>query len=37
MVAQAKVQAADRSARIRFLAADIASFEDEEGFDLTQS
>jgi hypothetical protein len=34
MVAQAKAKAADRSAPVRFLVADIASFEDEEGFDL---
>jgi SAM-dependent methyltransferase len=30
----AKAKAADRSAPVRFLVADIASFEDEEGFDL---
>jgi hypothetical protein len=35
MVAQAKAKAADRSGPVRFLVADIASFEDEEGFDLT--
>ena len=34
MVAQAKAKAADRSGPVRFLVADIASFEDEEGFDL---
>ena len=34
MVAQAKAKAADRSAPVRFLVADIAGFEDEEGFDL---
>lgn len=34
MVAQAKAKGADRSGRVRFLVADIASFEDEEGFDL---
>jgi hypothetical protein len=33
MVAQA-ARAADRSGRVRFLVADIASFEDEDGFDL---
>src|SRR3712207_3076478 len=30
----AKAKAADRSGPVRFLVADIASFEDEEGFDL---
>ena len=34
MVTQAKAKAADRSGPVRFLVADIASFEDEEGFDL---
>src|ERR687894_291531 len=34
MVAQAKAKAADRSGPVRFLVADIATFEDEEGFDL---
>ncbi len=34
MVAQAKAKAADRSGPVRFLVVDIASFEDEEGFDL---
>jgi len=34
MVAQAKAKAADRSGPVRFLVADIASFEDKEGFDL---
>ena len=34
MVAQAYAKAADRSGRLRFLVADIASFEDGEGFDL---
>jgi SAM-dependent methyltransferase len=34
MVAQAGARAADLSSRVRFLVADIASFEDEDGFDL---
>jgi len=34
MVAQAGAKAADSSSRLRFLVADIASFEEEEGFDL---
>lgn len=34
MVAQAKAKVADRGGRVRFLVADIASFEDEKGFDL---
>ena len=34
MVARAGVRAADPSNRVRFLVADIASFEEEEGFDL---
>jgi SAM-dependent methyltransferase len=34
MVAQARARAADRSSRVRFLVADIASYEDEQGFDL---
>ena len=34
MVAQAGARAADLSSRVRFLVADIASFEGEEGFDL---
>jgi SAM-dependent methyltransferase len=34
MVAQARARAADLSSRVRFLVADIASFDDEEGFDL---
>jgi cyclopropane fatty-acyl-phospholipid synthase-like methyltransferase len=34
MVAQASARAADLSSRVRFLVADIASFEEEEGFDL---
>jgi malonyl-CoA O-methyltransferase len=34
MVVQAKAKAEDRSGRVRWLVADIASFEDEEGFDL---
>jgi hypothetical protein len=34
MIAQARTRAADRSSRVRFLVADIASFEDDEGFDL---
>jgi cyclopropane fatty-acyl-phospholipid synthase-like methyltransferase len=34
MVAQAGARAADLSSRVRFLVADIASFEEEEGFDL---
>jgi SAM-dependent methyltransferase len=34
MVAQAGARAADRSSRVRFLVADIASFQEEEGFDL---
>ncbi len=34
MVAQAKAKAADRSTPVWFLVADIASFEDDEGFDL---
>jgi SAM-dependent methyltransferase len=34
MVAQADARAADLSSRVRFLVADIATFEDEEGFDL---
>ncbi len=34
MVAQASAKAADLSSRVRFLVADIASFEEEEGFDL---
>jgi cyclopropane fatty-acyl-phospholipid synthase-like methyltransferase len=34
MVAQARTRAADLSSRVRFLVADIASFEEEEGFDL---
>ncbi len=34
MVAQASARAADLSSRVCFLVADIASFEEEEGFDL---
>jgi cyclopropane fatty-acyl-phospholipid synthase-like methyltransferase len=34
MVAQAGARAADLSGRVRFLVADIATFEDQEGFDL---
>jgi tRNA (cmo5U34)-methyltransferase len=34
MIAQARARAADLSSRVRFLVADIASFEDDEGFDL---
>lgn len=34
MVAQASARPADLSSRVRFLVADIASFEEEEGFDL---
>ena len=34
MVAQAQAKASDRGGPVRFLVADIASFEDEEGFDL---
>jgi cyclopropane fatty-acyl-phospholipid synthase-like methyltransferase len=34
MVAQAGARAADLSRRVRFLVADIASFEEDEGFDL---
>lgn len=34
MVAQASARAADLSSRVRFLVADIASYEEEEGFDL---
>ena len=34
MVAQAEAKTGDRSGRVRFLVADIADFEDEEGFDL---
>jgi cyclopropane fatty-acyl-phospholipid synthase-like methyltransferase len=34
MVAQAGARAADLSSRVRFLVADVASFEDEAGFDL---
>jgi SAM-dependent methyltransferase len=34
MIAQARARAADLRSRVRFLVADIASFEDEEGFDL---
>lgn len=34
MIARAEVRAADRSGPIRLLVADIASFQDEEGFDL---
>ncbi|HZA92401.1 MAG TPA: methyltransferase domain-containing protein [Gemmatimonadales bacterium] len=34
MVAQAGARAADLSSRVRFLVADIANFEEEEGFDL---
>lgn len=34
MVAQATAKAADLSSRARFLVADIANFEDDEGFDM---
>jgi hypothetical protein len=34
MIAQAGAKAADPSGRVRFLVDDIASFEEEEGFDL---
>lgn len=34
MVAQAAAKAADLGSRVRFLMADIASFDDEDGFDL---
>jgi SAM-dependent methyltransferase len=34
MIAQAGARAADPSGRVRFLVADIASFEEEERFDL---
>jgi SAM-dependent methyltransferase len=34
MVAQATAKAADWGGRVRFLVADIASFDDEDGFDL---
>ena len=34
MVAQASARSADLSSRVRFLVADIASFEEEERFDL---
>lgn len=34
MIAQARAKAADLSSRVRFLVADIASFKDDEGFDL---
>jgi SAM-dependent methyltransferase len=34
MVAQAVARAAELSSRVRFLVADVASFEEEEGFDL---
>jgi SAM-dependent methyltransferase len=34
MIVQAEAKAADPSGRVRFLVADIAHFEDEQGFDL---
>lgn len=34
MIAQAEARAANLSGRVRFLVADIANFEQEDGFDL---